>query len=66
MIRTTDELIEELDLLKRRYGSNMITIKYKDREYIIDNIGHVSECGDGYSSHMCLSIRPIKGCNIIR
>lgn len=66
MIRTTDELASELDRLKMRYGNNVITIRYKNREYVIDNIGHVSECGDGYSSHMCLDIRPIEGCNIIR
>lgn len=66
MIRTTDELASELDKLKQRYGNNTITIRYKNREYIIENTSHVIECGDGYSSHMCLDIRPIEGCNIIR
>lgn len=57
MIRTTDELTDELEKLKRKYVNNVITVMLNDREYIIDSIGHVSDCSDGYSSHLCLNIR---------
>lgn len=66
MIRTINELENELDKLKMRYGNDVITIRYKDREYIIEKASHVIECGDRYSSHMCLDIKPIESCNIIR
>lgn len=66
MIKTTDELADELEKLKAKYRNNVITVMLKGREYIIENIGHVSECGDGYSSHMCLNIRQCEGCNILR
>lgn len=66
MIRTADELASELERLKMKYKNNVITVKFKDREYFIENIGHVTEYGDGYSSHMCLNIRPCEGCNILR
>lgn len=57
MIRTLNELTNELERLKAKYRNGVITVKLENREYIIENISHVSECGDEYSSHMCLNIR---------
>lgn len=66
MIRTLNELTNELERLKAKYRNGVITVKLENREYIIENISHVSECGDEYSSHMCLNIRHSEGCNILR
>lgn len=57
MIRTTDELADELDKLKRKYKNNVITVMLNDREYVIENVCHITDYGDGYSSHLCLNIR---------
>lgn len=57
MIRTVDELADELDKLKMKYRNGVITVKLENKEYVIENIAHVSDYGDGYSSHMCLTIR---------
>lgn len=56
MIRTVDELTDELEKMKAKYRNGVVTVRLKNREYIIESIGHVSDCGDEYSSHMCLNI----------
>ena len=57
MIRTVDELTDELEKMKAKYRNGVVTVRLENREYIIESIGHVSDCGDEYFSHMCLNIR---------
>lgn len=42
------------ELLKE---NGLITVKFNNREYIIENIGRIFGCGDTPSSHRCLNIR---------
>lgn len=53
MISTSRELAR--DLLKA--GDDFITVKLKDKEYVIDSIGHTKSYFDSCATHLCLNIR---------
>lgn len=52
-------LVRELRKIIDRDGDNFITVKINgdEREYIIDNISHVSNYTDSPLTHLCLICR---------
>lgn len=62
MILTSAELIRTLS----RADDGNITVMLGDKEYILDHITRVPDCGDEPSSHIALVAREKDGCHIIR
>ena len=53
LIRTSNTLRKLLG----KFPDQNLTIRLKDKEYIIDTINHIPNCTDSPTSHLCLDIK---------